>query len=98
MLTASVPCPAGRSLSALPPANRSLLMEWGKKTTLTYKSLLGHLYSKTSRYFLQLVFLCESIKTLLLLQAPRKIREPRYSTQQLPFPACTQHTPMSAGG
>lgn len=91
-----MPCPARQSLCAPLPATRSLLMEWGKNT-LTYKSFLGHLYSKMSRYFLQLVFLCESIKTLLLLQAPRKIREPRYSTQQLPFPACTQHTLMSAG-
>lgn len=43
---------------------------------LTYKSLLGHFYSKMPCYFLQLMFLCKNNKTQLLLQAPRKITEP----------------------
>lgn len=42
------------------------------KTTLTYKPLLGHLYSKMPRYFLQLMFLFKNNKTQLLLQAPIK--------------------------
>lgn len=67
------------------------------KTTLTYKSLLGHFYSKMPCYFLQLMFLCKNNKTQLLLQAPRKITEPWYSIRQLPCPARTGHTLMFPG-
>lgn len=65
---------------------------------LTYKSLPGHFYGKMSSvFFFPWVPVQEQQNTVVLLQAPRKITEPRRSTRQLPGPASAGHTVTPPG-